>query len=142
MKQRKAALAVVSLLCVLMLLTSCTDSKMRKYYAEKDNYITVTGTVTHLKYNEAKTVLYIGFSDLNTRLDDNTFKIEGKNFSIVEENGIGEKIQLGDTVEFVTAPRYFGDGYIMPIVAISAHDETLLTFEEGFPNYLEFLGVR
>ena len=52
---------------------------------------------------------------------------------LVLKNGISEKIKLGDTVEFVTAPRYFGDGYVMPIVAISVEGEQLLDYEEDTP---------
>ncbi|HIV47949.1 MAG TPA: hypothetical protein H9749_09110, partial [Candidatus Acutalibacter stercorigallinarum] len=67
------------------------------------------------------------------------FKIVGDNVQIVLENGISEKIKLGDTVEFVTAPRYFGDGYVMPIVAISVDGEQLLDYEEGYANFMEWL---
>ena len=42
-------------------------------------------------------------------------------------------------VSFMTAPRYFGDGYIMPIVEISVDGEELLSFEEGYENLLEWL---
>ena len=29
-----------------------------------------------------------------------------------------DMIKVGDQIEFVTAPKYFGDGYVMPIVAM------------------------
>ena len=50
-----------------------------------------------------------------------------------------QKVQLGTTVSFMTAPRYFGDGYIMPIVEISVDGEELLSFEEGYENLLKWL---
>ena len=39
----------------------------------------------------------------------------------------------------MTAPKCFGDGYVMPIVAVSVDGEVLLEFEEGFENFLEHL---
>ncbi len=135
------ASGVALLLCIS--LSSCGFSpKMKRYYSQKENYINASGKVTHIKYNEESTALYLGFSELTPEFDDNSFKIEGNNLPIVKENGIDEKIKLGDKVEFVTAPKYFGDGYVMPIVAISVNGEVLLEFEEGYANYLEFLGIK
>lgn len=63
----------------------------------------------------------------------------GKNLLIVRENKIDEKIEIGDRIEFITAPKYFGDGYVMPIAEITVNGEKLLAFEEGFPNFLDWL---
>lgn len=95
--------------------------------------------VTHISYNEDNSVLYLGFSDLNPQFDDNSFKIVGDNLPIVQHNGIDEKIEIGDQVSFITAAKYFGDGYVMPIVEISINGEELLSFEEGFANLLKWL---
>ena len=113
---------------------------MRDYYSQKNNYINAIGIVSHISYNEDKTALYLGFSDLTPQFDDNSFKIVGDNLPIVQEKGIDEKIKIGDQVDFITAPRYFGDGYVMPIVEISVNEEELLGFEEGFTNLLKWLG--
>ena len=130
---------LISLLCLLVLLTSCTTIKMKNYYSQKSNYINATGIVTHISYNEDKSALYLGFSDLNPKFDDNSFKIVGDNLPIVQQNGIDEKIEIGDQVDFITAARYFGDGYVMPIVEISVNEEELLNFEDGFANLLKWL---
>ena len=58
---------------------------------------------------------------------------------IVQNNGIEQKINVGDRVEFVSAPRYFGDGYVMPIVQISVDGEELLSFDTGFVNLNDWL---
>lgn len=39
-------------------------------------------------------------------------------------------------ITFVSAPEYFGDGYCMPIVALSVNGEELLTFDEGVENLI------
>lgn len=138
---RRIVLAI-SLLCVLVFLTSCTASKMKEYYSQKSNYTNATGIVTHIAYNEDKSALYFGFSELNPQFDDNNFKIVGDNVKIVQQNGIDEKITVGDQVNFITAAKYFGDGYVMPIVEVSINGEELLGFEEGFSNFLKWLDGR
>lgn len=134
----RAAFAIF-LPCLFLFLTSCTAGKMKDYYSKKSNYVNATGIVTHISYNEDKSALYFGFSGLNPQFDDNSFKIVGDNLTIVQQNGIDEKIEIGDQVEFITAARYFGDGYVMPIVEISINEEELLNFEEGVPNLLKWL---
>lgn len=136
-------LFVLSCLIVLSgLLTSCLSIRYRIYYPVKDNYIEVSGVVIHMKYSDDHTVLYIAFSDMDRKLDDRSFEIVGENLRIVEKNGIDDKIKIGDRVTFITAPKYFGDGYVMPIVAISANGESLLDFDEGFKNFMDYLNIR
>lgn len=60
----------------------------------------------------------------------------------MQKNNIDEQIKIGDTIQFVTAPKYFGDGYVMPIVAISVDGEVLLEFEEGYANFLKWLEIK
>lgn len=128
---------VIVLLCNFVMVTACTP--YLKYYSERENYIDVTGTISHIKYSEDNESLYLAFSDMTPTLDDRNFKIIGKNLLIAQENGIDKKIQLGDKVNFITAPKYFGDGYVMPIVALSVNGEVLLEFEEGYNNLIEWL---
>ena len=127
------------LLCLLLFSSSCTERKMKEYYAQESNYISAKGIVTHIAYNEDRSALYFGFSDLEPKFDDDSFKIVGDNLPIVQQNGIDEKISIGDEVTFITAPRYFGDGYVMPLVAISINGEELLGFDQGFVNFLRWL---
>ena len=127
------------LLLYILFLSACYSTKVKEYYKEKDNFVTATGTIIHIAYSKDNTELYLGFSDLTPTFDDIDFKIVGDNLSIVQKNNIDEKIKIGDKIEFITAPRYFGDGYVMPIVAISVNGEELLEFEEGYANFLKWL---
>lgn len=136
---KRAAVLTIYLLCLLILSTSCTARKMKDYYSQKSNYVSATGIVTHISYNEDRSALYLGFSDLDPQFDDNSFKIVGDNLPIVQQNGIDEKIEIGDQVDFITAARYFGDGYVMPIVEMSVNEEELLNFDEGVDNLLKWL---
>jgi hypothetical protein len=110
---------------------------MREYYSDKDNYVVATGVVKHIKYYNG--ALYLGFSNLEPHMSDNSFKSVGENLVTVQTNGIDNKLKMGDHIEFVTAPEYFGDGYVMPIVEITVNGEKLLDFEEGFVNLHKWL---
>lgn len=139
---KKRVYMIVVIMLLLMILPACNSRKEERYYSQKENYITVTGTVVHIKYNENRDVLYLGFSDLSPICDDDTFKIVGNNVSIVQENGIDEKISVGSQMEFITAPKYFGDGYVMPIVAVAVDGEVLLEFEDGYSNFMDWFEVQ
>lgn len=118
---------------------------MKDYYSEKDNYITATGTVNHIAYSDKKDILYYGFSDVTYQSNTTYhfeyygFKIVGENLRIVHEQNIDEKVKMGDKITFIAAPRYFYDGYSIPIVAISIDDECILEFNEGVDNLLKWL---
>lgn len=138
MKKIKA-LICISLALILMSLCACFSNDKLSYYKDKTNYITVTGRVESIKYSEDSSALYISFSSLNPQLDDISFKIVGANLQIVEQNKIDEKLKTGEQISFMTAPKYFGDGYVMPIVAITINGESLLEFEKGYQNWLNWL---
>ena len=126
-------------LCVAIVLSSCGLDKKTEYYSERSNYITAIGTISHIKYNEENDVLYLGIEQLSPEFADIAFKIVGKNLLIVQENGIDQKLQIGKQIEFISAPRYFGDGYVMPIVGVTIDGEVLLDFEQGYYNWLEWI---
>lgn len=139
MQKNFQILIIVCVVCAALLFPSCDSIDKGEYYSQKENYINATGTLEHIAYNDDCTVLYLSFSDLSASLDDMCFKIVGDNLQIVKENGIDEKLEVGDQVTFVTAPKYFGDGYVMPIVAISADEEELLKLEDGISNLMKWL---
>lgn len=127
-------------ICVIFAsICSCDSKERKKYYSQKENYISVTGILSSIKYNEDSTALYLDFSNLSPILDDTCLKIVGGNLQTVQNNGIDSKLKIGEKIDFITAPRYFGDGYVMPIVAISINGENLLDFEEGYANLLDWL---
>ena len=139
MKIKRILLTCVCVCVVLLLCCSCYSSEEYLYYSQKENYIEVEGTVSYIKYNEDSTALYIGFSKLSTALDDSCFKIVGDNLKIVKDNNIDDKLTEGEQISFVTAPKYFGDGYVMPIVSLTINGEILLEFDEGYTNFLNWL---
>jgi len=139
-KSLTALLMRITIACIMLaFLCSCNSSEVMKYYSQRENYISVMGTVSNIKYNEDFTALYVDFSELSPNLDDTCFKIVGENLEIVQTNKIDDKLKTGAQITFITAPKYFGDGYVMPIVAISIGGENFLDFEEGYKNLLDWL---
>ena len=126
---------IVILLCI----TGCDSEQMIDYYCEKDNYISATGVVTHITYSNSMDQIYIAFDEMDYSFSDNNFKIVGKSLTIAQENGLDAKLDIGDKVVFCCAPRYFGDGYVIPIVALSVEGEVLLDMDEGIVNLGEWL---
>lgn len=130
---------VIFIVCTIMINISCTSKAQINYYLQKDNYTNAVGVISYMGYNEDSTTLYLEFSELSPAFDDGCFKIVGENLKRVQEKGIDSKLAIGDQVRFVTAPKYFGDGYVMPIVGISINEEVLLDFEEGYINFISWL---
>ena len=139
MKRNSLPKSIMIIISICVLLCSCNSVGRIEYYTQKENYISVTGTISNIKYNEEATALYIDFSELSPVLDDTCFKIVGENLDIVKANRIDDKLKIGEQIIFITAPKYFGDGYVMPIVSISINGEILLGYEEGYENLIAWL---
>ena len=83
--------------------------------------------------------LYIFFNDpdVSKEFGDYQFVVKGKSMEFITEKGIKDKIKVGSVVEFTAAPGIFGDGYAIPLVAITVDGDELLTFDEGYENLLD-----
>ena len=133
--------AILLILCISMcFLFSCSQTEI-EYYREKENYVDVEGVVSFVNFAEDYNAIYIAFSDLSYTFDDNCFKIVGDNLRIVKDKGLYDKLKVGSQVVFTSAPKYFGDGYVFPIVSITIDDVCFLEFEEGYTNWLSWLSM-
>lgn len=135
----KSRIIIITISVMLVFLCSCTTNEQIEYYSQKDNYITATGTVSFINFDDDYKTLYIGFTELSPTFDDTCFKLVGKNLEKLKDNKNVDKIKIGEKITFITAPKYFGDGYVMPIVQISINGECLLEFNEGYTNFLGWL---
>ena len=102
-----------------------------------NNYITEEAVVDTITYDKKLEYIGIRLSDISDAYQGERFIIEGENLDVVIENDILGKIKTNDIIDFTSAPAYFGNGYVMPIVQLSIDGETLLSFEEGYANLLE-----
>ena len=134
---------VICIICIisviLFLSFNSYSAREKRYYTDTDNYITSTGIIKNITYNEDRSMLYLSMDQIDPQYADICFKIIPENLNIARNRGIDENIRVGDTVTFVSAPRYFGDGYIMPLLAISKDNTEFLSFEEGYPNFIRWL---
>ena len=139
MKRTNKFLLSFILFILVLSLSSCTQKgKKVEYYSNEENYIEVSGTINHVVFNDESQSLYIGFSNLSETLDDICFKIVGENYSIIIRE-FKNYVEIGKVATFITAPRYFGDAYVMPIVSLSIDGTQLLEYEEGLSNFLVWL---
>ena len=120
-------------------LSSCYRLREYEYYSDKENFVTTEGTVTIINDLPDERKLVLAFSDLSVQYSYIYFKIVGYNYQIVKENRIVEKLEIGKRISFVSATRYFGDGFVMPIVSITIDGVCLLDFEEGQKNLLDWI---
>ena len=107
------------------------------YYSDESNFVEVTAKITFLSWDNYNQVLAINFADLPEGFSTNDLYIEDNNYEILLENNATEYLEVGDYVTFITAPRYFGDGYMVPIVELRYDAQIYLAYEEGYENLLE-----
>ena len=139
MKKNNNTLLFVMLCLLALITTSCMNRNQEKidYYSNEQNYIEVTGVIYHVKFDDEHDTLYLGFTNLAPKTDDDCFEVAGDAYSIMVTNK--EYIQIGKTATFVTAPKYYGNGYVMPIVSLSVDGRNILEYQIGFSSLLNWL---
>ena len=107
--------------------------KMLKYYSDDSVYCNLCGEI-----KEKNDVYLI----IEVFTESHTFISRGENgyitFVIYGSSCI-EKIEVGDVIDFISAPMCFYNGHYMPIVYLEKEQEVLLSFEEGKTNYLNWI---
>lgn len=137
-------LFVIMVVGLFLLFAVCNcdvpNYKLIDYYKNDADFINVIATVEHISYSEEGESIYIHFSGLSPRFADDFFYIPMDYAGDEVRDSILEKIKVGDQVKFTTDPWYYGDGYVMPIVAIWSPDgEPILEYEEGYANLMAHL---
>ena len=132
----KGFIFILFTFCIIGVLTGCYAIKEENYYSDKNNFITGSAKVENIIYDKETAKIYFWLEQIDEAYQDSTFKVEGKNVDILFEKNVFDTIKIGDEIIFTSAPGYFGDGYCMPIVAISYKGEELLSFEEGYENLM------
>ena len=111
-----------------------------KYYKQKENYIMCTGIIKEVSCTEDSTKLCIEIENIGPdEFQNNKFYICGKGKDIVESNGINQDLKTGDKIKFMSAPRFYGDEYVVPIVYLEKEGEVYLTFNDGYNAFIEIL---
>jgi hypothetical protein len=136
---KKLLVAAVIILVAVISIIVWDKKRMWDYYSDADSFRSGSGVVTYICRVEEDEKIVLAFSDIEQSFHDNCFDIEGENYHIVMENGILEKLSLGDSVQFVGSPRVFGDGYVLPLIGLSVEGQVLLDPAVGYSNFLDWL---
>lgn len=146
-------LLLVPLSFLLMFLSGCqllfmSNKNMLKYYVDNDNYGEVIGEVVEKNVTPA-TDSYQSTCLLTLEV---TFGVEfykkdgievelpiNDYFEIFGHEGLYDMVDVGDVIKLISAPRIFYDGHNKPIVALSKDGQTVLSFEKGKADYIEWI---
>ena len=133
----------VSLFCFFNMI-SCDfnaplRSKMLDYYGQDKNYIELSGIIKGITYRK-NNELIIEVDLLNgTEIFSHNHETELSEFVLVNWSTYDFSFALSDTIIFSSAPMYFYNGHILPIVHIEKEGVVLLTIEKGKESYLNWI---
>lgn len=143
----KKCLICISLLLIIPMISSCTLYRYlelswiyreKDYYSDVNNFVTAEGVVVSISQIETTGSWYITLKDLSSDdFENSRFCILDANVITLQKNGFFDEIKSGDVIEFSAAPENFGDGYVVPIVSISANGKIYLDFETGWNNLMD-----
>ena len=107
-----------------------------QYYANPQNYIKVDAVVTFLSQREDGSIAL--FVKTDSRAFSGTLKIIPENAILASANGLLNEVEVGDEVSLLSAPAYFADGYIVPVVGIAKDDKEYIDFSTGISNQVTY----
>ena len=107
--------------------------KMIEKYSEDQNYVNLTGEV--YEFNENNVIIkceklkdYISYED------------ELCDYHIYSDYFL--ELQKGEEIQFITVPFHFYNGQKLPIVELKVCDNSLLSFEEGKRNLIDWVNTN
>lgn len=133
----KNYIVLLLVLIILFQLVGCSKKHEKEYYADINNFITEEAVVDNIIYNEAEEYIVFWLSEIDEAYECSDFIIEGNNVDLALQNGIFDKIEIGDVITYTSAPRIFGNGDFMPIIQISISGEELLNLDDGYKNLMD-----
>lgn len=104
--------------------------KMTEKYSDDQNYVTLVGEVIECNNNHVT----IKSNGVKPNLSYVGGSIE---YFIYADSFI--ELKAGDQIEFTTVPYHFYNGHELPIVELKSNGNTLLSFEKGKENLLEWV---
>ena len=143
---RRMRLVMLMILVIAVLITSTgcgviSSLHEREYYSDESNFISGTAVVENIIYHQEDGEIILWLGERDEAYVTGAFILRGENASVAIENGIFEKIAIGDTITFISAPRIFYNGYFFPIVSLSIGDDLILSYEEGYANLMKGKGM-
>lgn len=145
-----------SMICVFLcsMLSACSiweagyENREREYYSDKNNFVTVEAECVEICTNEWSPGQYfINVKDMvyqeteSCKFVSRSFVVNEENSKILSDAIVERRLVSGTTIVFKSAPRYFGDGYIYPMVSLEIDGEVILDFDVGYRNLMASYGI-
>lgn len=124
---------------LVMFLSGCNISnqklakKMIEKYSDNQNYVTLLGEVIEINDNNA----IIKCEELNDYI---SYEDELCDYYIYSNQFV--ELQVGEEIQFTTVPFHFYNGHKLPIVELKIDENTLLSFEEGKENLIDWVNTN
>lgn len=128
------------IILLVTFLSSCSLSnhilaqKMLKKYSDDQSYVTLSGEITKINKNND---VIIKCEDLKNYIN---YQSELCDYHIYSTYII--ELSIGDKIDFVTVPFHFYNGHKLPIVELKIDGKTLLLFEEGKENLINWVNTN
>lgn len=135
---RKFAKFAILITLLVVFLSGCNLSnqklaqKMIEKYSNNENYVTFIGEVMEINENN----VIIKCEELNNFI---SYQDELCDYYIYSNQFV--ELQVGEKIQFTTVPFHFYDGHKLPIVELKVNKNTILPFEEGKENLIEWVNT-
>ena len=127
------AVSISSISCVaLSAVDSIYTAQEKEFYSNKDNFENVNGVFDRLEKYKGNYYIYLKNIDSDRYFRELRFRVSNTNFAYLDDSGFFDEVHNGDSVTICLAYDYFGDGYVIPVVAVSANGKDYLDFENGW----------
>lgn len=127
----------ISLLVVCLTGCNLSNQKLAKRmiekYSEDKNYVALVGEVIEISENN----IVIKCEELSYYI---SYEDELCDYYIYSDKCI--ELQSGDEIKFTTVPFHFYNGHKLPIVELKTDEKTLLSFEEGKENLINWVNTN
>lgn len=134
---KKFTILVIFLLVTFLIGCNISNQKLAKKmiekYSDNQNYVTLTGEV--IEFNENNVI--IKCEELNDYI---SYEDELCDYYIYSDQFV--ELQVGEEIQFTTVPFHFYNGHKLPIVELKIDENTLLSFEEGKENLLDWVNIN
>ena len=131
----KKLLVILTFILSVTLLFGCNQplrNRMLEKYSNNDNYVCLSGEVIRIDDN----YIEIRCEELSNYL---SYEDDLCSYYIYSDNTIN--LFVRDLIDFVTVPFHFYNGHRLPIVELKKNGDTLLTFDEGKENLIDWVNT-
>ena len=126
----------ISLLCACDV-NAPLRTKMLDYYSNAENYSFLKGKISSVVVDEEERQIHLEIDILTPGHAFTSNPHTGlSQFIIVDFTEEERKLSVDEEVEFMSAPMYFYNGHVLPVVSLKVGDTEIMTFEEGRERYL------